>query len=120
MTTYKNFARICGDCWTSIEEETLAFKVAMSTEDIYINTGNRLMGLVSRIAFKVAMIDRDALCTAIIVLMVGAIIGILATMAAYGTDLETFAQAVMHGLQDEACGVYEAIRTFVDKLMVWR
>lgn len=57
MTTIKNIARPCGDCWTRIEETTPMFRLCCWADEKKADTGKNIWGHISCIAFRLSQID---------------------------------------------------------------
>lgn len=87
MCKTREIARPCGDCWTRIESENMAYRLMIWAERMYLCTGNCTYDRISRAAGKLAMIDTDKLMTLIMAFMAGAAAAcICLLLATHGMD----------------------------------
>lgn len=82
MTTIKNIARPCGDCWTDVRNESLSFRFATYADEMYAHTGRKVWEGAAAVSMRLSMVDTDAVMALVQLVLACICIGFL--LALYG------------------------------------
>lgn len=110
MTTIKNIARPCGDCWTNVAEETLSYKISCWADLQYLKTDKRIYERISGITMSISLIDNDKVLSLVLFILTCMSVGALMTIyGIYGVHtidiLAGFFRAILERLTSYTSGI---------------